>query len=169
MTDRTSAIVANSLLPMRNLETPPPRLKPRARVTDESLKWQQMSQRGNEAELLAFPVTSQLVRQVRNGRLLRAAQHHKPPRELNRLLEVHGLMGAIGEQVGLARTAEQDAQRLLATRAQRDEVEQRLILRATLELAAYFLLGAGHSLVPPAPAQASSTFVRPCPARRPKT
>ena len=64
----------------------------------------------------------------------------------SRLLELHGLAGAIGEQIGLAWTAEQDVQRVVATAANRMPEHQRLLQRALAETAAYFLLGACHSL-----------------------
>lgn len=69
-----------------------------------------------------------------------------PPREQNRILEMHGLMGSIGEQLGMGWTAEQDAQRLLLTTDQRDELTTRLMLRALSELVGHFILGATHSL-----------------------
>jgi len=69
-----------------------------------------------------------------------------PPREPNRILELHGLMGAIGEQLGLAWTAEQDVQRLSQTRGGREQIHHRLVARAQAELAGHFLLGAAHSL-----------------------
>lgn len=55
-------------------------------------------------------------------------------------------MGAIGEQAGLARTFELDVQRLVATKRLRDAVEQRVVQRAMAESAAYFTLGAVHSV-----------------------
>jgi hypothetical protein len=73
----------------------------------------------------------------------------KRPRRIappNRLLELHGLAGAIGEQLGLGWTAEQDVQRFIATSAGRLTEHQRLVQRALAETAAYFLLGASHSL-----------------------
>lgn len=55
-------------------------------------------------------------------------------------------MGAIAKQAGLARTFELDVQRLVATKRLRDAVEQRVAQRAMAEAAAYFTLGAVHSL-----------------------
>jgi hypothetical protein len=49
------------------------------------------------------------------------------------MLEIHGLMGAIGEQLGMAWTAEQDAQRLVLTSYGRHELTNRLMLRAQSE------------------------------------
>lgn len=63
----------------------------------------------------------------------------------NRLQEIHGLAGAIGEQLGLAWTAEQDVQRFVETRARRHIQHQRLVQRALAELAGHFVLGASHS------------------------
>jgi hypothetical protein len=68
------------------------------------------------------------------------------PREANRLLEIHGLMGAIGEQLGLAWTAEQDVQRLHLTSERRDDIENRMATRAISELAGHVLLACAHSL-----------------------
>ena len=64
----------------------------------------------------------------------------------NRLLEIHGLVGGIGEQAGLCWTAEQDAQRLAQTARDRTEEHHRLVLRAVAEIGGHFLLGAAHSL-----------------------
>jgi hypothetical protein len=64
----------------------------------------------------------------------------------NRLVEIHGLMGAIGEQLVLAYAAEQDVQRLVATARGRNADLQRLLQRASAENSAHFILGAAHSL-----------------------
>src|SRR5680860_470782 len=55
-------------------------------------------------------------------------------------------MGAIGEQLGLVWTAEQDVQRLQITSGLRDDIENRMASRAMAELAGHFLLGCAHSL-----------------------
>lgn len=106
-------------------------------VANESMRWQQISQHGAQAEMWAFPGPFNRGRNRRK---------YRPPREPNRLVELHGLMGAIGEQLGLAYAAEQDVQRLRSTSGNRDEVHQRLVQRAVAETAVHFLLGAAHSL-----------------------
>ena len=68
------------------------------------------------------------------------------PREPNRLMEIRGLMGSIGEQLGLAWTAEQDTQRIRATKRYREIEHQVMIQRAVAELSGHYTLGAGHSL-----------------------
>jgi hypothetical protein len=65
---------------------------------------------------------------------------------MNRLVELHGLMGAIGEQAGLCWSLEQDAQRFALTAGTREAEHQRLVLRALAESAGHFLLGAAHSV-----------------------
>jgi hypothetical protein len=70
------------------------------------------------------------------------------PEDPNRVLEVLGLMGAIGEQLGLALTADLDARRLIseAGDASSEKIAFRLRIRAMSEMSAYYTLGAGHSL-----------------------
>jgi len=82
-----------------------------------------------------------------NGRDIKVPKRGRRLPPPNRLLEIHGLAGAIGEQLGLAWTAEQDVQRFVETRAQRpNEQHQRLVQRALAELSGHFVLGASHSL-----------------------
>ena len=140
----TSALIASSLSwDNSSIAALRPRTA-RALVEQESIAWQQMSQDGSAAEEYAMPTTL-------NRRHIVNASHPraKRPRRIappNRLLELHGLAGAIGEQLGLAWTAEQDVQRFIATSAGRLTEHQRLVQRALAETAAYFLLGASHSL-----------------------
>jgi hypothetical protein len=110
------------------------------------MRWQQLSQHGSSAELWAHP--SPIHRTLtRNGRQLSLPRRDKiAPREDNRILELHGLMGAIGEQLGLAWTVEQDVQRFVATAKGRIPEHQCMVQRALAESAAYFTLGASHSL-----------------------
>jgi hypothetical protein len=141
----TSALIAPSLSwdnSSIQALTPP---KARAYVEQESLAWQQMSQHGSAAEDHAIP--SHARRQhIVNGRVTVVPKRPRRIPAPNRLLELHGLAGAIGEQLGLAWTAEQDVQRFIATSAGRLAEHQRLVQRALAEAAAYFLLGASHSL-----------------------
>ena len=64
----------------------------------------------------------------------------------NRIVELHAMIGAIGEQAILCWGFEQDAQRFDATRRKISEEHHRLVLRALSEAGGHFLLGAGHSL-----------------------
>lgn len=71
----------------------------------------------------------------------------------NRVVEIHGLAGSIGEQLMLAWAAEQDAQRFLDPVIERDpshlediQIVQRMAVRALCEMSTHFLLGAAHSL-----------------------
>lgn len=119
----------------------------RSLVQRESLAWQVLSQSGAEAEFLAMPSVSHRIVRLKTGAGTEDApgrpRRQPPP---NRLLEVHGLAGAIGEQLGLAWTAEQDVQRLVATAPRREPEHQRFIQRAVTEVSAHFLLGGSHSL-----------------------
>jgi hypothetical protein len=66
-------------------------------------------------------------------------------RDPDRIVEIHAIAGAIGEQLALCWAAKQDAQRVLHQTTLSDE-HQRIVLRAVSESAAYFLIGATHSL-----------------------
>jgi hypothetical protein len=145
MPPHTSALLAISLSwdgPSTLAVTPK---KPRKYVQRESFAWQQLSQHASDAEILAQPFRT-LNRFTLNGREISLPTRPGRPAPPNRLPELHGLAGAIGEQIGLAWTAEQDVQRLVATAANRMPEHQRLVQRALAETAAYFLLGACHSL-----------------------
>lgn len=72
---------------------------------------------------------------------------------LNRIAEIHGLAGSIGEQLTLAWAAEQDAQRWrspdiepLPQQQELMEPLRRMAVRALCETSTHFLLGAAHSL-----------------------
>ena len=115
-------------------------------VAREAMAWQQLSYEGANAEMYAQP--SLLRRQITIGGITHVIEPRqgKAPRQPNRILEIHGLMGAIGEQLGLAWTAEQDVQRLHQTRKGRDPILHRMVARAQAELAGHFVLGTAHSL-----------------------
>lgn len=121
---------------------------PRDEIADESMLWQELSMEGADVEREAYPSgRSFSSRRIRNGvERPPATIPGRPPREPNRLLEIHGLMGAIGEQLGLAWAAEQDVQRIEATRDTRSPEHQRLIQRSVAENVGHFVLGATHSL-----------------------
>lgn len=147
MTAHTSAILAMTLNWDHQGATAVRPLKVRKYIGREALAWQQLSQHGADAEGYAFP--SPWRRQhVVNGKARQVPRRGRRLPEGNRLLELHGLAGGIGEQLGLAWTAEQDVQRLIVTqgRTSRDTEHQRLIQRAVTELAGHFALGASHSL-----------------------
>lgn len=118
----------------------------RESVADEAMAWQHLSHEGADAEEYAYP--SPFRRQVTFNGVTHVIEPRQgtAPRDPNRIVEIHGLMGAIGEQLGLAWTAEQDVQRLMQTRSGRDGTHHRLVARAQAELAGYFVLGAAHSL-----------------------
>lgn len=117
----------------------------RTYVQTESMAWQNLSQKGAAAEEYTLPSPWRRTYQ-QNGKRIEVPKRGKRIPPPNRLLELHGLAGAIGEQLGLAWTAEQDVQRFVATRARREAEHQRLIQRALAELAGHFVLGAAHSL-----------------------
>lgn len=109
------------------------------------MAWQQLSQNGASAEGYAMP--SPIRRSFSlNGKSVDIPKRGKRLPAPNRLLEIHGLAGAIGEQLGLAWTAEQDVQRLVMSRLNRTPEHQRLVQRALAELAAHYALGGAHSL-----------------------
>lgn len=117
-------------------------------VADESVNWQHLSSIAADAANLMMPSP------IRRTYSLDDVQHEIPrnprfsPKDPNRVLEIHGLMGAIGEQIGLALTADLDSRRLMAEAltAPQDELIYRLRIRAMAEMSAYFSLGAAHSL-----------------------
>jgi hypothetical protein len=117
----------------------------RIHTQNESAHWQQLSQHGADAESHAMPSVIRRTHRLDN-RLIEVAKRARRLPPPNRLLEIHGLAGAIGEQLGLAWTAEQDVQRFVETRSSRTAEHQRLIQRALAELAGHFVLGASHSL-----------------------
>jgi hypothetical protein len=144
MRRHTSALLAPSLSWDKSSILAVTPKKSREYVQRESLAWQQLSQHASEAEDWALP--SRILRRiVVNGKEISLPKPRRQPPP-NRLLELLGLAGAIGEQIGLAWTAEQDVQRVVATAANRMPEHQRLLQRALAETAAYFLLGACHSL-----------------------
>ena len=105
--------------------------RPRKPFQSEAMAWQNVSQRGDWAALRSIIDQSKKTR----GR-------RKNP---DRVVEIHAIAGAIGEQLTLSWASEQDAQRILQATKLGNE-HQRLILRAVSESAAYFLIGAAHGL-----------------------
>ncbi|KOG51000.1 hypothetical protein ADK76_37910 [Streptomyces griseoflavus] len=112
----------------------------RGDIEDVAMRWQSHSSRGATAAM-ASVVLLKRSGQTGCGTLI------------NRVVEIHGLAGSIGEQLTLAWAAEQDAQRFQSpdierdpSRAQDIEFAQRMAVRALCEMSTHFLLGAAHSL-----------------------
>ena len=138
-------MLLNSTTWDQNGEWPRPRSL-RVPLARESLAWQNISRDGSHAESDAYPIPFRREFR-RNGKTkIIKGGVGKAPRQPNRILELHGLMGAIGEQAGLARTFELDAPGLVATGRRRDAAAQRVAQRAMAEAAGYYSLGAVHSL-----------------------
>ncbi|MEU9272144.1 hypothetical protein AB0E04_43090 [Streptomyces sp. NPDC048251] len=112
----------------------------RGDIEDIAMRWQSHSSRGAAAGMASLDLLQQSGR-IGYGPLL------------NRVVEIHGLAGSIGEQLSLAWAAEQDAQRFQSPDIERDphhasdlEFAQRMAVRALCEMSTHFLLGAAHSL-----------------------
>lgn len=102
----------------------------RSRVEDAGVQWQLMSTSGDLSEMAT------------------SSNYYGPAEalKLNRVNEIAGLMGSAGEQLSLAWTAEQDAQRWRQGGRGIKAIQQRMAIRAYSEMAAYFCLGAANSL-----------------------
>lgn len=127
-----SALMAKSLTWDRTAFARAPARHPRRRFANEAVAWQLASQRGGWAAVRSY------VDQSADRRARR-----KDP---NRIVELHAMIGAIGEQAVLCWGFEQDAQRFNATRNKITKEHHRLVLRALSEAGGHFLLGAAHSL-----------------------
>jgi hypothetical protein len=127
-----SALTARSLTWDRSAFAKAPARHPRRRFENEAVAWQLASQRGGWAGFRSY------VDQSADRRARR-----KDP---DRIVELHAMIGAIGEQAVLCWGFEQDAQRFDATRKEISEEHHRLVLRALAEAGGHFLLGAAHSL-----------------------
>lgn len=115
-------------------------LRDRRRVSTEAMAWQTISQSGSRAAIFASLASAKKT--PKGGR----NKHFRRPVDPNRIEELCGLMGAIGEQLGLAWTAEQDLQRIRRTPQLRDPFAHVMVQRAWAEMVAHFVLGAAHSL-----------------------
>jgi hypothetical protein len=127
-----SAVMARSLTWDQSAFAKAPTRHPRRRFESEAIAWQLASQRGGWAAFRSSADDSAGWRARR-----------KDP---NRIVELHAMIGAIGEQAGLCWGFEQDAQRFDATRRKISAEHHRLVLRALSEAGGHFLLGAAHSL-----------------------
>jgi len=124
--------MAKSLTWDRSAFARAPTRHPRRRFECEAVAWQLASQRGGWAAVRSYVDHS--------------ADHRARRKDPNRIVELHAMIGAIGEQAGLCWGFEQDAQRFDATRNKITEEHHRLVLRALSEAGGHFLLGAAHSL-----------------------
>jgi len=127
-----SALIANSLTWDKVAYTKAPTKYLRRRLVKEAIAWQHASQRGGWAGFRSSADHS--------------ADQRRRQKDPNRIVELHAIMGAIGEQAVLCWGFEQDAQRFDATRKTITEEHHRLVLRALSEASGHFLLGAAHSL-----------------------
>ncbi|MFB7950102.1 hypothetical protein ACFC6L_34935 [Kitasatospora phosalacinea] len=115
----------------------------REHIVEVAIAWQEHSARGGRIGFRSFDK-------------LRAAGSTDAVESVNRVVELHGLMGSIGEQLSLAYAAEQDAQRWLASPVvgDPDDPEQvrvgqehkRMAVRGLCEMSTHFALAAAHSL-----------------------
>lgn len=149
----TSALLLPTLEPTLLLNTPVSHRPANTydEVWQEAGYWQQVSRGASAAEMISAQAGHSFVHWVvsqpdgTEGQIPMGGQ--RPPREHNRVLELHGMMGAIGEQLLLAWVAEQDVQRVEMTAAERaNDLVTTMLGRAHAELASHFLLGASHSL-----------------------
>ncbi|WP_446458964.1 hypothetical protein [Streptomyces rochei] len=136
-----SALSFGSFSPPMTAEGKPAPTDPRKDVEEIAMRWQSHSGKGSAAGMSSVA-------------LLREAGVTGYGPLINRVVEVHGLAGSIGEQLTLAWAAEQDAQRWRSSGPGEDpqhpqEVEyaqQRMAVRALYEMSSHFLLGTAHSL-----------------------
>ena len=103
----------------------------RARFRAEAMAWQRMSQLGGWAGFRSFVDQS--------------ADRRSRKKDPDRVIEIHGIAGAIGEQLALCWAGEQDTQRIGSSTTLGEE-HRTLLLRSVSESASYFLLGAAHGL-----------------------
>ncbi|MFC8015662.1 hypothetical protein [Streptomyces cinereoruber] len=137
----TSALSFSSFsVPLRPDGTPAT-TDPRRSIEDLAMRWQSHSGRGATAGWAS------------DAALRKAAVPGPYGALVNRVVEIHGLAGSIGEQLTLAWAAEQDAQRFQSPEIERptEHLEttlaaQRMAVRALCEMSSHFLLGAVHSL-----------------------
>ena len=148
VTSYTSALLLPTLSPLwvEGFEIEPSAAEERREVVVEAIRWQALSSFAAIAEGLAHSVPFRRTLKTNGVVHVIDPSTDTPPRCANRILEIHGIAGAVGEQLGLAWTAEQDAQRVETSRASRDPEHLTLMLRAQSELVGHFVLGAAHGL-----------------------
>ncbi|WGD45159.1 hypothetical protein [Streptomyces cathayae] len=135
-----SALSFGSFSPPVTANGKPPTTDPRKDVQDIAMHWQSHSGKGSAAGMTSVA-------------LLRRAGITGYGPLINRVVEIHGLAGSIGEQLTLAWASEQDAQRWRSPDVEQDpqhaqsvEYAQRMAVRALCEMSSHFLLGTAHSL-----------------------
>ncbi|MGW3240470.1 hypothetical protein [Streptomyces olivaceus] len=135
-----SALSFGSFSPPVTAEGKPEPTNPRKDIEDIAMRWQSHSGKGSAAGISSLA----LLREV-------GVTGYGPL--INRVVEIHGLAGSIGEQLTLAWAAEQDAQRWRSPapdegqqHAQAEYARQRMAVRALCEMSSHFLLGTAHSL-----------------------
>ena len=127
-----SALMPKSLTWDRSAFARTPARHPRRRFGNEAVAWQLASQRGGWAAFRSYVDQS--------------ADRRSRRKDPNRIVEIHAMIGAIGEQTGLCWGFEQDTQRFDVTLKKITEEHHRLVARALSEAGGHFLLGAAHSL-----------------------
>lgn len=127
-----AALLVRSLWPYALTATEFQPKHPRRKFANEAVTWQLWSQSGGWAGVRSY--------------LDQSADRRARRKDPNRVMEIHAMMGAIGEQAGLCWTLEQDAQRFDVARGKISEEHHRLILRAVSESAGHFLIGAAQSV-----------------------
>ena len=115
--------------------TAPPVADSAPEAGQTSLRWQQVA---SQAGWNTFATTVGMI----------DGQYQRNGDKINRLNEICGLIGSIGEQVGLAWAALQDANRWPAESSQGtvDEVLRRMAVRGLCEMSAHFTLGGAHGV-----------------------
>lgn len=130
--DRATSALVFPLAPwpapnLAALDTP----APRRYIQDVGTRWQLMSTQGSWSETASM--------------LGRKWRQHTSQFRANAINELAGLMGSVGEQITLAWIAEQDVQRWLKARHQRNPYHVTMGARALAELSSHFSLGAAHA------------------------
>jgi hypothetical protein len=126
--EHPSAMLIASLAPVATLDALPPTRARRENVQNAAVEWQLVGARGSFSEMLS----------VTGGKWA-------PPFKHDWVNRICGLMGSAGEQLAMAWTAEQDAQRWLHRSATNDVHHRRMAVRALCETAMLFTLGAAHA------------------------
>lgn len=132
---RTIATLAPTLTwATRPVSLPPDR---RADLAAEAMLWQEQTSGADyRVATASFPIFHEK----------KAGDRQLSEEESERLAELLGIMGDLGERAGLAWAAYQDAQRIVSSADKRDYLEQRVILRAASEQVGHYLLGIGHGI-----------------------
>jgi hypothetical protein len=138
----TSALSFSSFAAPNRPDGTPAGTDRRREVEDIAMRWQSHSSYGLIAGLGS------------DASLVKAGAFNSDGRQMiNRVVEIHGVAGSIGEQLTLAWAAEQEVQRFQSPEIDRDVEHvddirhaQRMAVRALCEMSTHFLLGATHGL-----------------------